>query len=438
MQDVILYSPVAGFGKWDWSSPDTTGVGGSETSHIMVSTLLTRRGYNVMNYSPLPDSCEPAPNWRDCSEADFTQPGVWLIYRSPESVDKLTGDDQTIWIVCQDVDYPGQWTPERVVKIDKVFALCEEHAKYLAACHKELKGKIYVWSNGFRMQLARLVDEEQIERNPKRLMYASSPDRGLVPLVSIFQRARERVPDLELHVYYGLQGFKVSAEAGNKKSIKEIADIEELVKQPGITYHDRTPQVDLYREWAKAGIWCHPTNFSETSCITCMDAQAMGAIPITNPYWALKDNVKHGVFIPGDAKTDKLVQARYVEAVVRLAESSGFQDSMRDEMMQWARMQFNWERVVDVIESHIVALDGIVSTGYCQSPFQHRWADGRVLNIGCGTFDTGWDCRGAVSIDSCEIEQETGRQSFASIFADARRLPEDMYGKFDSVILGDI
>ena len=94
-------------------------------------------------------------------------------------------------------------------------------------------------------------------RNPKRLIFASSPDRGLLPLLLIFQRAKELVPDLELHVYYGFNNMETAAKwiaqrapnKANKPSAAEynLAKLRDALDMPGVTVHGRTAQPELAR-----------------------------------------------------------------------------------------------------------------------------------------------------------------------------------------------
>ena len=43
--------------------------------------------------------------------------------------------------------------------------------------------------------------------NPKRVVYASSPDRGLVYLLKNWEKVTKEVPDAELNVFYGFETF---------------------------------------------------------------------------------------------------------------------------------------------------------------------------------------------------------------------------------------
>lgn len=449
--NIHFYSPINWFEDWDWRNADEKGIGGSETSHIEMAWRLARRGHKVTSYAPIPSDC-PRENrgvvWRHVDYADFTQPGLWIIYRSPKSVDKLNRKDQLVWVVCQDVDYPGEWSEERISKIDKVLGLCNKHASYLVGKYPELGDKVFVSSNGVRMDLIREVCKNPPERNPKRIMYASSPDRGLSVLLDIFNRAREQDHELELHAFYGMGRWDSIIEGKNKqysewyKKIKE--EVEYKLKQPGVFWRDKKTQPELYMEWLKSGIWCYPTNFSETSCITAMEAQALGCIPITNPYWALEDNVLEGVFIPGNPSKDNLVKARYVDALVKCANGSGkFLDELREKIKFNASNIFNWERVVDQWENWIMQDENsnefpedYVVTGTAQFNFQHKHARGKIANVGCNDDGFNFRDRGAVNIDVNTEDELTKRNIPVDVIADARFTYAE--NEFDTVILGDI
>jgi glycosyltransferase involved in cell wall biosynthesis len=345
------------FETWDWSNPDTQGIGGSETSHIEMAQRLARRGHAVLSFAPVPWSdYRPGPDgvlWAHSSKFDpADEADVYVIYRAPQFADQLP-EGIDAWLICQDVDYKDRLTEERARKFTRIVALCNRHADHLKARYPFAADKVCVSSNGIkRDRIERDYLESTIVRNPHRLMYASSPDRGMEFLLDIFPRAKEILPDLELHLYYGFDNIdKIVARLGPEHPIVQNTErLKQMIDQPGVTNHGRMGQPELLREWFKAGIWCHPSNFTETSCITCMDAQATGAIPLTSPLWAVEENVQHGVFIEGDVTSD-LIRSRFVLEVVRLAVDEGRQDEIRREMMPWARERFDWERFVDQWET---------------------------------------------------------------------------------------
>lgn len=333
---------------WDWRNLDGAGIGGSETSHIELARRLAEMGHEVISYTALPG--EPGEwrgvRWRDVSEANLSQEGLWVIYRQPSALKEFEpAEDRRAWLVCQDVWYPD-WG-EETAKAERVMALCRTHQAYLANLAPYLNGSLVLSSNGVRVDL--IGQLEPVERNPRRLIYSSSPDRGLGTLLKIFERAREYVEDLELHIFYGLDNIeKIAAAHGDKRPWRASFDIvEKAQKTPGVTWHGRVGQRELYQEFMKSGLWVYPTDFSETSCISSMEAQCLGAVPITRPYWGVLDNVKHGVFIEGSPGGDTLVRARYVDAIVRLTASPEGQEAIRQPMMAEARVRCDWQRVAE-------------------------------------------------------------------------------------------
>jgi glycosyltransferase involved in cell wall biosynthesis len=351
---------------WSYSNPDSKGIGGSETSHIEMAWRLAKRGFDVTSYVPgqLPgDEVWRDVLWQNCLKADYSAPGVWFIYRDPELLDRFRSDhpDQTLVFIAQDVDYEAA-TSERYLKLDKFVCLCEAHARYTGNAWPVLKDRIAISSNGLKPELVEKVLSMGIERNPRRMMYASSPDRGLKNLAAVFKRVKEYVPDLELHTYYGFDNIdKIIAAAGKQRAYlfkREKENVLSLIEGvDGIYIHGRLPQFELYQEWAKTGIFCHPSSFTETGFITEMEAMALGAVPITNPIWAARDHTKYGVLIEGNPDNDLMVRSRYVGEVLRLTSDVGikFQDEIRKEMMPWALEEFSWERYVDQWGSWIEA-----------------------------------------------------------------------------------
>jgi glycosyltransferase involved in cell wall biosynthesis len=339
------------FEPWNWSNPDTTGIGGSETSHIEMARRLAKRGHEVISFVPMQETqpvMHDGVEWRQSTRIEFGDPfDLWIIYREPELIEFIP-EGKPAWLICQDVGYPTL-TEERASKYRRIVGLCDDHVTNLHATYP--KANVVKSANGIKGELIRELLRIPPERNPHRMMYASSPDRGMEFLLPIFPRIRELVPDAQLHIYYGFDNIdKIVRSVGTEHWIaKNKERLEAMIDNPmqsGVFWHGRTPQPKLLREWMKAGLWCHPSNFTETSCITSMDAQACGAIPVTRALWGIRENVKHGILIEGDVRNE-LIQARYIQQVYSLMMQPELQETIRVEMMTWALEQFDWEHVAD-------------------------------------------------------------------------------------------
>lgn len=344
----FFYTNIA-FEDWNWENSLTKGIGGSETSIVEMSWRLAARGHDVTVYAPIP---KDSPNewrktkWYRYEDADFTQEGVWILYRCPEVVDKFPPipkrHKQKVWFLMQDWDYPD-WE-KYIENTDKVITLCQAHGKYTLKNHPSIGRKLWLSSNGVKTDLIQEIEKEKIIRNPLRVMHASSPDRGLLQAIRIFRHAKEFVPELELHAFYGFDNLdKLISDIPNSPIAKKAQEIRDLIQAtPGVVFHGRVSQPDLYREWMKSGIYVYITDFFETSNIASQEAQAMGAVPVFSPVFAQKENIRHGIGVEGKSE-DPLTIARAAAEVVRLALQPELQEGIRYPMISWARKRFDWE-----------------------------------------------------------------------------------------------
>jgi len=340
---------------------------------------------------------------------------------------------QQIYFMAEDTFYPSM-TEERAAKMDRYICLCQAHRDYVKQKYPYLADKIVIGSNGVKVDLIEKIErEEKLVRTPRKMVFASSPDRGLLPLLKIFRRAREWVSGadgkgaLELHVFYGFQNLLTGMENQPKShpAIRLHKKCMEEMQQPGVFWHDRTPQPELIRHWLTAGIFCHPSVFQETNMITVQDAQACGAIPITIPLWAAGEFTKHGVFIYGDPYNDPLTIARFAATVMQMCKEEGTQDLIRAEMMPWARKQFNWERSVDTFETWMYGYDRLTA---CTSQHLfgkvHSKGRGKILNVGCGDDVGGMKEIGAINLDMNATDPGLQRPNRVDVVGDARDLPQ--------------
>jgi len=346
----VFFSPIA-FEKWDFRNSVEKGIGGSETSHVEMAWRLARRGHEIITYAPIPNDCPGewrGTKWYPLEKVDWTLKGVWVLYRCPEMADKFPAIEhrkkQQLWLMMQDWDYP-QWTEKRIKNTDKIITLCKAHGRDVVMKHPLVKDNLWLTSNGIKIDLIEEIEKENIMRNPFRIMHASSPDRGLKQALISFKKAKEFVPELEFHAFYGFNNLKKLAKK-NKDFKKIIDDLEELLDQPGVTFHGRVSQPELYREWLTSGIYIYETNFMETSNIASMEAQAMGAIPVFSPVYAQAENIQYGTPIEGDSY-DPYTQSKFAAELIRLATRPQLQEAIRPEMMTWARKRFDWQIFVE-------------------------------------------------------------------------------------------
>ena len=347
---VYLYSSKT-LQEWTPLTPWQTGIGGSETAHIEMHKELSK-SMDVQSYAPLPRQGtieNPFPGWLTSAKLPTNIPALIINYRDFALYDNDFAPGTKHWFIAQDVDYP--WTEERLAKIDRYITLCTDHSKFTLHKYPSLRGKVYQSSNGVRGEyINNLWEKNEIKRNPKQVIYASSPDRGLQLLLEQWWRVRERVPNAELKIAYGFENTNkiielMGGRSAHHEGFREI--LTQLFNQPGVEWLGRLPQDKLYQEWFRSNVWAYPCNFAETSCITCMDAQACGAVPITNNLWALGDNVETkycGVVFPEIPQNDILVRSYFIEEIISHLQFPV--DNMdRADMAGEAIKKFDWSNI---------------------------------------------------------------------------------------------
>lgn len=335
-----------GFEQWSPKSIDK-GVGGSEEAVIYLSNELTKLGWKVTVYAnPMQEEGNHKGvlyrQWYDLNLKDrFNVLVMWrtigLADLNPSARFKL------VWMH----DYPNNadFTEERVNKVNKIAVLSEYH-KSLLRLEKDgefipmPEEKIFLTANGIILEPV----SNKIKRNPYRMIYTSSYDRGLVYLLVNWASIKQQVPQAELHIFYGWNLFD-TIHGNNPARMKWKEEVKELMRQDGVIEHGRIGHKQLAEEFMKSGIFAYPSDFSgEISTISAMKAQAYGTVPVVVNRYSLANTVKNGLRLDVDIET-KEGQEEYVRALVKLLNNPKEQEEIRKPMMEFAQGYFLWSRV---------------------------------------------------------------------------------------------
>jgi UDP-glucose:(glucosyl)LPS alpha-1,2-glucosyltransferase len=105
-----------------------------------------------------------------------------------------------------------------------------------------------------------------------RLIYHTTPHRGLELLVPVFERLAELFGDkIHLDVFSSFEAY------GWKERDKPYEQLFEVCKNhPQITYHGYQPNEVIREHLQKAHIFAYPSIWQETSCIAAIEALSAG------------------------------------------------------------------------------------------------------------------------------------------------------------------
>jgi len=266
---------------WDGEEYRKQGMGGSETACIeMAEHLAKLSGRKVKVFNARADiktirGVEYLPVAQ--IQHYFSQYKPYLHISWRHNV-KLTDAPTYAW--CHDLITPGI---EETSNYVKAICLTPFHADFMHNMQLVPYDKIWISRNGIHPD--RFLGPKPA-KNPNKIVFPSSPDRGLDRAILVCDEVRKEFPDLELHVFYGIEHLPQWGHQALHDKLKGM-----FASRPWVKYHGKTEQNELIRHFKEAVIWLHPCDFIETSCITAMEMIASGVYPVTRRLGGLKDTL---------------------------------------------------------------------------------------------------------------------------------------------------
>lgn len=300
---------------WNPRTFEETGLGGSETAAMKLAISFARQGNRTFVYSTINEpGYYDGVGYRDASHFKPEIPSdLYIAWRNPEAADwGINTKKLVLWM--HDTDAGDRLTPERARRFDAIVVLTKWHRDFMLKRYPFIKPeKFIIIGNG--VDLERF--EGKVKRNPHQVIYSSSPDRGLdIILEYIWPKVVEVIPEAELHLYYGWNTF--DKFVGSYPHLAEFKNklMNLLVNSKGVVQHGRVNQKELAKAFEKSSVWLYPTYFTETYCITAVEAQLAGTLPITNHLAGLSETVTSGVILSEDVHNPE-VQELYAKAVIQ-------------------------------------------------------------------------------------------------------------------------
>jgi glycosyltransferase involved in cell wall biosynthesis len=125
------------------------------------------------------------------------------------------------------------------------------------------------------------------ESKPKdkiRLVYTSTPQRGLEILVPVFKKLAETNPDIHLDVF---SSFKIYGWEDSDTIFQPLYD--EISNHPQMTYHGFVPNDELQKHLTTAHIFAYPSIWMETACRAMIEAMSAGLLCVHPNFGALSE-----------------------------------------------------------------------------------------------------------------------------------------------------
>jgi glycosyltransferase involved in cell wall biosynthesis len=266
-------------------------LGGIETGVIRLASELQKLGHEVIVGTTLAHPPLSEPLYVPLNAiGDIRAIDVLIVVRDWQPLLAEFDAKLKLFWTGDSYDQPqtlGLGDPRVMARCNALLTVSEWQADELSRRSGFPREKCWVIRNG--VHLPHFEGAEP--RRRRRMIYSSTPYRGLEFLPLIFRQIKSRIPDAELHIF---SDFKVYEGAGDypPEIVNRYQQLRAVLAQmPGCVFHGNVLQQQLAREFMQSSILCYPNIFEETSCITALEAQAAGCPIVTTNLGALPETV---------------------------------------------------------------------------------------------------------------------------------------------------
>ena len=194
--------------------------------------------------------------------------------------------------------------------------------------------------------------------NPKdgiRLIYHTTPHRGLEILVPVFDFLSNHYKNIHLDVYSSFEAYGwPQRDEPYKPLFKMIED------HPQMTYHGYQPNDVVRKALQEAHIFAYPSIWEETSCISAIEAMSAGCSVVTPFVGALPEttgNFAYSYQAHSQIQDHANIFVNVLGSVIEIYENNdpGLQNRL-DFQKSWTDNFYNWENRVREWEGLIRAI----------------------------------------------------------------------------------
>ena len=316
-----------------WGDGDRgIGVGGSEYALLTMCEAWNNAGHRVRLYNnpTNPRNSEFGQFPVSTFQALDDSRDVLITFRSPNEK-SIVSTGLKVWWSCDQYtvgDY-AKFAPY----MDKIVCISEFHVNHFR--------KSYDIQNAIPIDLPVRTQDltEEVEKVPYRLIFTSVPDRGLKYLRDAWGRIKLDVPEASLVITsdYRLWGLP---DARNEKFRSSWIGLD------GVQFLGAVRRERLIREQLKADIYAYPNIYDELFCVSCAEAQACGAYPVTSMFGALK-TTNMGKIVKGDPRDGRSAFMKYFrEGIIELLGNRNLLVENQREIRRKATERFGVDNIV--------------------------------------------------------------------------------------------
>ena len=340
---------------------DPRGLTGSEISCFSFAKELALRGHEVKLFAPISSSSRldwsgirifPISAWSD-TRTGWTEDAV-LSWNEPDNLRGVPA--KSVRFVNQQLNDFTYCQPGFDSCVDIYSSPCSAHLSHMVGKYGN-GHKWVVLPNGCDPTAYPIIDKV-----PGRVLYASSPDRGLHWLLQQWPLIKRRVPEANLRVFYNfddwIQNLLPCEDPSHHPHVRECAyrahyirEAFNRLKDSDVQHFKSISRLRMAEEMASALVLAYPCDtvtYTEGFSVTIMEACAAGAVPVITDVDAL------GSVYGGSVKTIVRSPVRdhleeWTELVIRSLTESSFRKEATDNTKILAE-KHSWPVLTDRLE----------------------------------------------------------------------------------------
>ena len=266
-----------------WEDP--RGLTGSEVTFFRLAAEMGKRGHCVEAFTKFAPGSTGNLAWRGLHCWRYEE---WPTRPHQEEFDAavsyISGDPlrslptTTFRIVHQQCRGWSMSSPGWEAHVDLVGALSSVHARDLLPDTMLPRGAFRLMPNG--------VDLEEFRpgvKVPGRVVWASSPERGLHRLLEAWPLIKRGAPHATLHVFYDMHCLDNTPDPENRRRAAYIKAALPRMERAGVRVFGSASRARIAAEMAAAEVLAYPletTALVETFGVTVLEAMAAGVAPV--------------------------------------------------------------------------------------------------------------------------------------------------------------
>jgi UDP-glucose:(glucosyl)LPS alpha-1,2-glucosyltransferase len=176
-----------------------------------------------------------------------------------------------------------------------------------------------------------------------KLLYTSTPWRGLIILLKVIEILNKTRDDFEVDIYSSTKIYGSKFDENEKDKFTDLFDKCKNTKN--VNYHGYTFNGEIRRAVEKAHIYAYPSIFEETSCLAVIEAMAAGCHVVTTNYGALPETCgEFATMIEFDSSGQNLIE-RYAEtlnSVIDNYKNNLYKDDL-EMQIKYYNKNYSWE-----------------------------------------------------------------------------------------------